>query len=186
MPRNRQYIPRDQRVSTLLDVAARLFVENGYDNVAMADIARQAGVQSGALYWYFPSKEHVLVAVMDRANEARWKRLEDLSSMPAADRIVHYLLDMRSMRNLHVAMHSRLESSEIVRQSHSTAMHRLRALLGAALEGAPPELDRDLAVDALCAAFEGANIDPEPTRSGTEIVYFLLRQFVPQASEAKR
>lgn len=181
MPRNRQDIPREQRVSALLDIAVRLFMDRGVDAVTMADIARQAGVQSGALYWYFPSKDDVLAAVMDYANDARWERLNDLPrGMSAADRLIHYLADNKSMRKLHIAMHARMETSEVVAAAHTRAMQRLRVLVTAALADASADVDQDIAADALCAAFEGANLHAHTVHSGTEIVQFLLRCLLPK------
>nr|GLK33353.1 hypothetical protein GCM10017611_01950 [Rhodococcus wratislaviensis] len=56
-----------------------------------------------------------------------------------------------------------------------------------ALDMSDGEFDRSLAVEALCAAFEGANMDPDLERSGTEIVQFLLtRVLLRQGREAPR
>jgi AcrR family transcriptional regulator len=48
------------------DVAARLFAEHGYDDVAIADVARAAGVSEQTVYNYFPTKPDL---VFDRADE---------------------------------------------------------------------------------------------------------------------
>jgi TetR/AcrR family transcriptional regulator, repressor of the mexAB-oprM multidrug resistance operon len=184
VPRNRQDIPREQRVSALLDVAVAEFLERGFDAVTMADIARRAGIRSGAVYWYFPSKDHLLAAVMDRANDARWTRLDELpAGTSAADKLVTYLADMRSMRNLHVTMHARMDAAEVVAESHRSGVERLRHLIVDAL-GDARGIDVDLATDAVLAAFEGANIDPHGTHSGTDIVRFLLDQILGRPAHA--
>ena len=46
----------------LLDAARALFAEQGVD-VAMADIARRAGVSNGTLYNRFPTRDHLIEAV---------------------------------------------------------------------------------------------------------------------------
>lgn len=43
----------------ILETAKRLFVERGYFNTSMRDIAREAGVSTGALYHHFESKEEI-------------------------------------------------------------------------------------------------------------------------------
>lgn len=48
------------------DVAARMFIEQGYDNVRMIDIARAADISEPTLYNYFPTKEHL---ILDRDRE---------------------------------------------------------------------------------------------------------------------
>jgi TetR/AcrR family transcriptional repressor of nem operon len=48
----------------ILEVAARLFAEQGYHATGVAGILSAAGVKSGSLYHFFSSKEDLLVAVM--------------------------------------------------------------------------------------------------------------------------
>lgn len=56
----------DNRVSTLLDAAARLFAEKGYVATSMRDIAQDCGMLPGSLYYHFAAKEDLLVAVYER------------------------------------------------------------------------------------------------------------------------
>lgn len=56
------------RRAELLAPAFALFADRGYAAVSMRDLARAAGVTTGALYHYFPSKEALFEAlVRDRA-----------------------------------------------------------------------------------------------------------------------
>ena len=48
-----------ERKQQLLDVAARLFAEHGYENTRVIDICREAGVAKGLFYWYFTDKEQL-------------------------------------------------------------------------------------------------------------------------------
>jgi AcrR family transcriptional regulator len=50
----------------LVDAAMRLFWEKGYGSTSIADILRAADVHSGSLYYFFPTKQDLLVAVLDR------------------------------------------------------------------------------------------------------------------------
>lgn len=45
-----------------MDAAARLFAEQGLADTTMAQIADAVGIARSALYRYFPSKEHILLA----------------------------------------------------------------------------------------------------------------------------
>lgn len=47
----------------LLNVAAELFAERGYDRTSMRDIAERAGLLPGSLYHYYESKEALFVTV---------------------------------------------------------------------------------------------------------------------------
>lgn len=53
---------RDRRLR-ILHAAAAIANEGGYDDVIMRTVARRAAVSLGTLYRYFPSKDHLLVAV---------------------------------------------------------------------------------------------------------------------------
>jgi len=49
----------ERRVALILDTAARLFAEHGYEATTTNAIAARAGVSVGSLYQYFPDKESV-------------------------------------------------------------------------------------------------------------------------------
>ena len=50
-----------------LDAAARLFRKRGFDGTTVREIARAAGMLPGSLHYRFPSKEALLLALMERA-----------------------------------------------------------------------------------------------------------------------
>jgi AcrR family transcriptional regulator len=74
MPLPRHLAPRKQPkqersrdlVEAVVEAAARILVEQGFDDFAMADVATRAGVSAGSLYQYFPHKESLVVAVLER------------------------------------------------------------------------------------------------------------------------
>jgi len=49
----------------LLQAAADVFAERGYDRAGVAEIARRAGVTTGAIYSRFPGKAELLVAALE-------------------------------------------------------------------------------------------------------------------------
>ncbi len=55
-----------QTRSRILEEAARLFHEQGFAATGVATILRQAGVNSGSLYHFFPGKDAVLLGVLER------------------------------------------------------------------------------------------------------------------------
>ena len=59
--RQRQKTDRDHRI---VEAAARLFRESGYEGVKIETIADQAGVSVGTIYNYYQNKGDVLVAVV--------------------------------------------------------------------------------------------------------------------------
>src|SRR5262249_19964005 len=55
-----------RRVAALLKAAASSFAEKGYDAVTMTEVAARARAPIGSLYQFFPSKEALADALLDR------------------------------------------------------------------------------------------------------------------------
>lgn len=55
-----------QRVDHVLDTAAALFAEAGYESATTNAIAARAGISIGSLYQFFPNKEAILEALVER------------------------------------------------------------------------------------------------------------------------
>lgn len=47
-------------------VAMRLFWEKGFNSTSVADVLRESGTNSGSLYHFFPTKQALLVGVLER------------------------------------------------------------------------------------------------------------------------
>ena len=60
----------------ILDVALDLFRSNGFEETTMRGIAAAAGVSLGSAYYYFQSKEDLVMAFYERAIEAMIPRME--------------------------------------------------------------------------------------------------------------
>lgn len=58
--------PRSPR-GKLLDCAARLFRQKGYERTTVRDIGSAVGIQSGSIFHHFSCKEDILKAVMSEA-----------------------------------------------------------------------------------------------------------------------
>lgn len=63
-PRNEGLAER--RREEILDAAAKLFAERGYPNTDLQLVAQELGVGKGTLYRYFPSKQDLFLAAVDR------------------------------------------------------------------------------------------------------------------------
>src|SRR5512133_953488 len=51
----------------IIEAAQRLIAEQGVEKTSMRDIAKGAGITTGAIYYYYKSKEELLYDVMDYA-----------------------------------------------------------------------------------------------------------------------
>ncbi|ASB91330.1 TetR family transcriptional regulator [Bacillus sonorensis] len=55
---------REEKKSTLLNAAKKVFIKNGYINTTMQDIMDEANVSRGTLYNYFDNIDHIFIEVL--------------------------------------------------------------------------------------------------------------------------
>jgi AcrR family transcriptional regulator len=67
-PPARARLDVDERRAQLLALGLAMFSERAYDEVAVDDLARAAGVSKGLLYHYFPTKRDLYVAAIGEAS----------------------------------------------------------------------------------------------------------------------
>ncbi|WP_194398182.1 TetR family transcriptional regulator [Microbacterium atlanticum] len=76
--------PKASSRETIAEAACELFLEQGYEQTAIADIARRAGVSRSSFFNYFSSKSDVLWAGLDERLAALESRLAAEQSADAA------------------------------------------------------------------------------------------------------
>lgn len=100
-PRKR---PSQQRsrdtVERILNAATRVLSADGYAAASTTRVAAEAGVSPGSLYQYFPNKDAVVLAVLERFGDRVTAQLTaemagNLTTPPlhALDAVLHVLLD---------------------------------------------------------------------------------------------
>ncbi len=57
-------LPREQRVAEIMRAARAVFIEKGYEEALLSDIADRADVVEGSIYRYFANKRDLLVKVI--------------------------------------------------------------------------------------------------------------------------
>jgi len=76
---------RTDTKTRLVDAAMRLFSQKGYQATTTSEVAREAGANAGSLYFFFPTKQQLLLAVLDRYHDSigemllgpAWKDVSD-------------------------------------------------------------------------------------------------------------
>ena len=83
----------------ILDTAARLFRERGFDGIGVADLMKNAGLTHGGFYGQFESKEHLAEQAVERAldqSELKWqKATEGKSPREALKGVAAFYLSLR-------------------------------------------------------------------------------------------
>ncbi len=70
-----------ERLDDIVDTAARVFGEKGYDTGSLEDVAAELDLRKASLYYYVNSKAHLLYLIFDRAISLALARLEDLTGI---------------------------------------------------------------------------------------------------------
>lgn len=81
------------RRQQILDAAETVFGERGFANARMDDIVSEAGLSKGALYWYYKSKDALILALMDRFFGREFQKVEALVEAPgtATERLTRFM-----------------------------------------------------------------------------------------------
>jgi AcrR family transcriptional regulator len=63
LPTKRQQV-REERRRQILEAALKVFLEKGFHTANVSDVAAEAGVSQGTIYWYFDSKDALFQAAL--------------------------------------------------------------------------------------------------------------------------
>jgi TetR/AcrR family transcriptional regulator, transcriptional repressor for nem operon len=83
----------------IVDVADRLFYQQGFEATSFADIAREVGLSRGNFYYHFKTKDEILAAVIAQRMANTRAMLEAWEQGPPTERIrsfVHILIANRA------------------------------------------------------------------------------------------
>jgi AcrR family transcriptional regulator len=124
VPTRGRRVPRpsgDDRQQAILTTAERLLAERDFGDISIDDLARGAGISRPTFYFYFPSKNAVLLTLLDRvieeAEAATAGVLDRLAEDPRArwrEAIDTFYQSFRSHRAVAVACgQARLSNPEV-------------------------------------------------------------------------
>src|SRR5436190_17890087 len=156
----------------ILNVAFRLFHEQGYNATSVATILREAEVNSGSLYHFFPSKEALLNGVLEFALDELYPRVMGPAEKRASDpieRIFQLLQQYREgMQYLSCRMgcpigNLALEvaddfpgARELIHKNFLNWKRHVRKWLENAGDRIPAHVDRDQLATFILTVMEGA------------------------------
>jgi AcrR family transcriptional regulator len=83
----------EERKEQILEAAMEVFARSGFHGARMDDIAKQAGLSKGALYWYFDGKDAIIQGIMDRMFAREFEQMGAFmnADIPAKDKLERYL-----------------------------------------------------------------------------------------------
>jgi AcrR family transcriptional regulator len=88
----------------IVEAATAQFFERGYHGASMKELAAAAGIRSATLYYYFPSKEDLLVRIMEATLDDLFAEVEEAVAN-AASPVEQLSAAMRTHIHFHLARH---------------------------------------------------------------------------------
>ena len=144
-------------VDAIMRAAARILVRDGYEGATTNHIAEAAGVSVGSLYQYFPNKEAIVAALLDRHLEEtmQWLRQSAVAAMEQPlEEAARTLIDgLIAVHRVDPELH-RVFVEELPRIGGFHRMHKLEdetlGLVRAYLEARAPHVKKKRNVDVVC------------------------------------
>src|SRR3954462_146279 len=130
MAKTRSELGREAKTDEILSAAERRLREDGYPGLSIAALARELGLAQNAVYWYFPSKDHLFVATLERILQTIVAR-KPSNRQSDVNRILWFTDQFQSLSDLRAAMNDRARVSPVVAEF----VERLDALLSRMLSG---------------------------------------------------
>jgi len=161
----------------MLDAAERRLLAGGYAEMSVASIARGLGVAQNSVYWYFPSKDHLFVAVLRRI------LARTLSAKPPANRglqrqVLWFTDRLHDFSPLRVTLRDRAGQSELVAGFERELYAALHQLVVHVFEAHVPADELTLAARTLMATVEGTFIADLSKAERHRVITFALERLM--------
>ena len=152
----------------LVRAGLELFVERGYDETTLAEIADAAGVSTRTIFAYFPSKEDILFSTIERTSGALTRALQQRpAGVDALTALREFILSSAPEKTELDCRLTQAVTADPTLASHRRArIGQLQEVLAAAIAddlGVGPDDRRpQIAAASLTAAFELLELDVQP------------------------
>jgi AcrR family transcriptional regulator len=187
MAKNRPDRTREDKSAEIVAIARRLFLELGYGGTTIAAIAREAGIASNVVHWYFATKDELFVAALDSLQSDDLEEAEERLSRSIPGReekdlealLTEFVWRRLDRYGLIATLHERSHHSPIMAEFHQRAHRRYADHLGQAVERCRiPAAERKLVVEALITAAEGLVMHRASKREAKRMMTFLAKRLI--------
>jgi AcrR family transcriptional regulator len=164
----------------IVTAARELFYERGYSAASLADILKKAEANSGSLYYFFKSKEELLIAVLEQYKvmmrpvllEPIWKDVSDpierVWALLGGYRQFLIMTDFAygcPIGNLALEVGNQLATArKKIHENFENWRLAVRTCLEAAGDRLPPDLDRDKLATFVLTVMEGGVMQARTAR----------------------
>lgn len=180
------------RREDILGAAVGMYAEAGYHGSSLREIARRVGITHAGLLYYFPSKEALLAAVLERRDAEDTER-EHLSGTPGLEALLRLIaLAAHNVRHPGIVdLYSRLAAEAVSEDhpAHDYFEQHYRMARGYAAESFKAlaadgrlreDVDPEHAALTLVALMDGLQVQWLSNRAGVDLVGTLRRHLASQ------
>ena len=191
-----------------MEAARELFWEKGYEPTSLGEVVKRAKANPGSLYYFFRTKEELLLAVLDRYSELLWPRVVEPAYKAVEDPVVRIFAILEGYRqgliatkftrgcpigNLALEVGDSLPGArEKIAANFDGWVGWVRKCLDDAAEHLPPEVDRAALARFVLTVMEGAVMQArayrslEPFDSAVEVLRDYLSRLVAEGQLLRR
>jgi AcrR family transcriptional regulator len=173
MAKTRTGLNRDAKVDEILDIAERRLRAGGYGELSVVAIARELGLAQNAVYWYFPSKDHLFVATLERIYRGIVAR-KPPQRRSLERQVVWFVEQLAEVAHVLAAMYERARVSAVVAEFVSRLTETRRQMLTNVLRDRVPDRELPLAVEVLLSTINGVLAEDMPAAERARIVKFAV------------
>lgn len=143
---------KDDVRNIILDATEQLMASNSIDSLSLASIAKAAGISKGTLYYYYKTKDEILLGIMDRYLDTQFDDLiawtENKEKDTSLHRLVKYVIERNTNEvgpRLHLFYNACI-GNEPIRQALLNRYQKFEAVIAQKIsERAGPEASDYLA-----------------------------------------
>ena len=181
MPRTRMEVDRERKVAEIVDAAKAQALGGGFGALSVAAIARQLGVAQNAIYWYFPTRDHLFVAVLRQLVDEVIGR-KPPTARDEFERAVWLVDRVAEVHPLLVSMRARAREAEVVAEFEREIDGLVHAMVANGFGDSVTGADLDLAIEAFLSTVEGALLRQLPPADRARVVTFALARLSGRGS----
>lgn len=118
-------MPDPQKSEKILDALQQLLEEKSIQNVSVSEIASKAGIGKGSIYYYFPSKDAIVDALIERSYEQPLQTAKHLAEQTEVSSFTRMAMLFQACQNSSTAfLNQKNRSSETVSVQEQAFLHQ--------------------------------------------------------------
>lgn len=140
---------KDDTKTHILESTEALLKSREAGDISLADIARKAKISKGTLYYHFPSKDAILLGLMDKYLHTQWEQFKQWIGNESKDTSLHrfimYILERDTMDisiRIHILMEA-IRGNEVLKKELLSRYKNFANAIAKQIPGRARHLDPD-------------------------------------------